>query len=127
MPLSRVRRATAGLIACVVAVACASPAAADPMDPIPGNGVFHVGTDIAPGIYRTNGPSTPLIIILSDLSSIPTCSWSTYGKPAAGPDDVIDTNSSLGPMYAMLSARVAAFKTTNCQPWTRVNQPVWVP
>ncbi len=28
-------------------------AAADPMDPIPGNGVFVFGPDIAPGLYRT--------------------------------------------------------------------------
>ena len=42
-------------VACLAAVAWAPPAVADPMDPIPGNGVFRVGIDIAPGLYHTGG------------------------------------------------------------------------
>lgn len=43
-------RASAVFIACVAVVALAPPAVADPMEPIPGNGVFVVGPDIAPGL-----------------------------------------------------------------------------
>ena len=40
MPLRRLHHAAAGLVASVAAIAVASPAAADPMAPIPGNGFF---------------------------------------------------------------------------------------
>lgn len=36
----------------IAVVGLAPPAVADPVDPIPGNGVFVVGTDIAPGLYH---------------------------------------------------------------------------
>src|ERR1700733_15879839 len=39
----------------IAVVALAPPAVADPLDPIPGNGVFVVGPDIAPGLYHTGG------------------------------------------------------------------------
>ena len=45
-------RASAVLVACVAVAALAPPAVADPSDRIPGNGVFIVGPDIAPGLYR---------------------------------------------------------------------------
>jgi hypothetical protein len=122
MPFTRVRRVTAGLVIFMAGVAVAPPAVAAPMDKIPGNGVFQVGNDIAPGLYHTNGPSNPLIIVVGNMSSITSCTWFTHSKPAANRDDVISTNSSLGPMYVMVSTKVAAFETTDCQPWTRVNQ-----
>ena len=48
-------RASALFVAAVTAIAVAPTAAADPLDPIPGNGVFVVGSDIAPGLYHTSG------------------------------------------------------------------------
>jgi len=50
-----VSRASAGFVACASAIAVASPTLADPSDQIPGNGVFQVGPDIAPGTYQTQG------------------------------------------------------------------------
>jgi hypothetical protein len=116
-----VSRASVGFVACMAAVAIASTALADPSDPIPGNGVFHVGTDIAPGTYHTQGPSNPLILVFGKVSPLSTCSWLTHSTPGAGNDDIVDSNSSMGPMYAKVPATVAAFETTNCQPWTQVS------
>ncbi len=58
MPLSLATRASAVVLACVTAIAFAPPVFAEPMDPIPGNGVFVVGPDIAPGLYRTAGSAS---------------------------------------------------------------------
>jgi len=59
-PNARLRCAAAGLVASVAAIAFVSPAAADPMDPIPGNGFFLAGPDIAPGLYRTGRTESQL-------------------------------------------------------------------
>jgi hypothetical protein len=53
-------RVSAVFAACLAAVALAPPAVADPLDPIPGNGVFQVGPDIAPGLYHTGGSGVGL-------------------------------------------------------------------
>jgi hypothetical protein len=121
MALALVSRASVGIVACVAAVAFAEPALADPVDPIPGNGLFQVGPDIAPGLYHTDGPSNPLIIILGKVSELSTCIWFTHSKPDANKDDVVDTNSSIGPMYAKIPGTVAAFESANCRPWNRVS------
>jgi hypothetical protein len=116
-----VRRASAGFIACVSAIAFASPAAAEPMDPIPGNGVFVVGPDIAPGLYRTSGSASAIGVW---INNVPTqgsmCSWFTYGTPDANKEHVLQANTSVGPMFASINTTVKAFESQNCQPWTRV-------
>ncbi|WP_236057286.1 hypothetical protein [Mycobacterium sp. SM1] len=101
----------AGSVACAAAVALASPALAQPSGEIPGDGVFKVGTDVAPGTYHTQGPS--------DWSEI--CSWATYSTLGATEDDMVDGDVSRGPMYANVPATVAAFETNGCQPWTPVS------
>ncbi len=120
MPLTLAIRASAGFVACVAAIALASPARAEPSDQIPGNGVFLVGTDILPGTYRTEGPANPLILIFGRVSELSTCSWSTHSTPAASTDDIVDTNTSMGPMSVVIPATVAAFQTMNCKLWIRV-------
>ena len=67
MPLTRVRRAAAALVACAAAIAFASPAGADPMDPIPGEGFFLVGPDIAPGLYNTGGTASLFGVLINDV------------------------------------------------------------
>ena len=78
MPLTRWARAAAGIIASATAIAVASPAAADPMDPIPGSGFFLVGPDIAPGLYRTGGSGSSWGVW---INGVPTedsmCVWFT--------------------------------------------------
>ena len=121
MPQAHVSRALAVLGACAVVVALAPPAVADPMDPIPGNGVFVVGPDIAPGLYRTAGSASTFGVW---INNVPTqgsmCSWFTYSTPDANKDHVIQTNMSVGPMFANINTTVKAFESQNCQPWTRV-------
>jgi hypothetical protein len=122
MRLALVSRATAGFVACVVVVALAPPAVADPMDPIPGNGVFIVGPDIVPGLYRTAGSASTFGVW---INNVPTqgsmCSWFTYSTPDANKEHVVQANTSVGPMFASINATtVKAFESQNCQPWERV-------
>ena len=121
MPLALVSRASAGFVACVVAVASAPPAIADPMDPIPGNGVFQVGADIAPGLYHTGGSASTFGVW---INNVPTqgsmCSWFTYSTPDANKEHVVQANTSVGPMFASIPSTAKAFESQNCQPWTRV-------
>ncbi|ORW07014.1 hypothetical protein [Mycolicibacter longobardus] len=111
-------------VACFAAVAMATPAGADPLDPIPGDGVFQVGTDIQPGLYHTGGPGSPFRVW---IHGVPTqesmCSWFTYSTPDAVPDRAVQANTSIGPTYASIPATVKAFESRNCQPWTRVSDP----
>jgi hypothetical protein len=119
--MSPLLRVSAVLVACVAAVTLAPPVVADPMDPIPGNGVFVVGPDIAPGLYRTGGTASAWGVW---INNIPTqdemCSWFTYSTPDANKDHVVQANSSMGPMYANINTTIKAFESQNCRPWTRV-------
>lgn len=36
-------------------------------------------------------------------------------------EHVLQTNTSIGPMYANINSTVKAFESQNCQPWTRVS------
>jgi hypothetical protein len=114
-------RASAVFVACVTVAALAPPAVADPGDPIPGNGVFQVGPDIAAGLYRTGGTAS---VVGVWINNIPTqdemCSWFTYSTPDANKANVVQANSSMGPMYANINTTIKAFESRNCQPWTPV-------
>lgn len=122
MALKRSPRALTVLVAVWSVVALPAPAAAEPMDPIPGNGFFVVGPDIAPGLYRTGGSGSAWGVW---INNVPTegsmCLWFTYSTPDANKDHVVETNISMGPMYANINSTVMAFESRNCQPWTRVN------
>ena len=114
-------RITAGFVAYVVVVASAPPAGADPMDPIPGNSVFLVGPDIAPGLYRTAGSASTFGVWINNVpTQASMCSWFTYSTPDANKEHVLQANTSVGPMYASIPATVKAFESQNCQPWERV-------
>jgi hypothetical protein len=122
MRLALVSRATTGFVAGLVVIALAPPAVADPMDPIPGNGVFVVGPDIAPGLYRTAGSASTFGVW---INNVPTqgsmCSWFTYSTPDANKEHVVQANTSVGPMFASINSQtVKAFESQNCQPWERV-------
>ena len=114
-------RASALFMASVAAIALAPQAVAEPVDPIPGNGVFVVGPDIAPGLYRTGGSGSTFGVW---INNVPTqgsmCAWFTYSTPDANKDHVLQTNMSVGPMFANINTSVKAFESQNCQPWTRV-------
>ncbi len=115
------RRASAGLIATASVIALAAPANADPLDPIPGEGFFIVGPDIAPGLYNTSGSASPWAIYINDVPTQDSmCVWFTYSTPDTNKDHVVATNMSIGPMMANINSAVKAFETHNCEPWTRV-------
>ena len=99
----------------------APPAVADPVDPIPGTGFFVVGPDIAPGLYRTGGSGSTFGVWINNVPTQDSmCSWFTYSTPDAAKDHVLQTNTSVGPMFANVNTGVKAFESQNCQPWTRV-------
>ena len=121
MALKRPPRALTVLVAMSSMTALAAPAAADPMDPIPGNGFFVVGPDIAPGLYRTGGSGSAWGVWINNVPTEDSmCLWFTYSTPDANKDHVVETNISMGPMYANINSSVMAFESRNCQPWTRV-------
>lgn len=115
------RRGAIGLIGCAVAVASAPPSGADLLDPIPGNGVFQVGVDVAPGLYRTGGTGSTFGLFINGVPTAESmCSWFTYDTPDASREHVVQAGTSVGPMYATIPVTVKAFESQNCQPWTRV-------
>jgi hypothetical protein len=109
------------VVACATTIAFAAPAVADPPDEIPGNGVFIVGPDIAPGLYRTGGSASTFGVWINNVPTQDSmCSWFTYSTPDANKDHVVQANTSVGPMYASINSTIKAFESQNCQPWTRV-------
>ena len=122
MPETHLVRAAAALVASVaMSIVFVSPASADPMDPIPGNGFFIVGPDIAPGLYRTDGTASTWQILINDVPTEDSmCLWFTYSTPDANKDHVVATNMSIGPMYATINSTIKAFESQNCEPWIRV-------
>ena len=121
MSLMRLRHVAAGLVLTAAAVAAVSPAAADPVNPIPGTGFFLVGPDVSPGLYRTEGTASTWQIWVNDVPTQDSmCLWFTYSTPDANKDHVVATNMSIGPMFATLNPTVQAFETRNCEPWIRV-------
>jgi hypothetical protein len=86
-------------------------AGADPQpSPTPGpkttidhDGIFTVGTDIAPGIYSSPGPV-----------GNGTCYWKRLGNPDGA---LIDNALSKKPQVVQIQPTDKAFKTTGCQPW----------
>nr|WP_090345864.1 hypothetical protein [Mycolicibacterium malmesburyense]CRL78446.1 lipoprotein [Mycolicibacterium malmesburyense] len=117
--MPRLFRAAAAVIA--GAIATASPVAAEPMNPIPGDGFFLVGPDIAPGVYNTAGTASTWGVWINDIPTQDSmCVWFTYSTPDANKDNVVATNMSIGPMNANINSEVKAFESRNCQPWTRL-------
>ncbi|MHA2414783.1 hypothetical protein [Mycobacterium avium] len=120
--MSPTLRASALLAVAATAIALAAPAFADPMDPIPGTGVFVVGPDIAPGLYHTGGSGSAFGVWINNVPTQDSmCSWFTYSTADANKEHVLQTNTSIGPMYANINSAVKAFESQNCQPWTRVS------
>lgn len=121
MSLAHLRRGMAGFCVCAAVMAFASPVAAAPLDPIPGNGFFLVGPDISKGLYRTAGTASAWLVWINDVPTEDSmCVWFSYSTPDADKDNVVETNISVGPMYANINPTVKAFESRNCQPWTRV-------
>ena len=74
---------------------------------IPGEGVFVVGTDIKPGIYKNAGPS----------DSSGWCAWERLSATDGSPDSVIAVDLVQGPTTVTVQASDNAFKTFGCGTW----------
>ena len=120
--MRKLSRAAAALVAGVAApIGFAPPAVADPVDPIPGDGFFVVGPDVAPGLYHSDGTASTWGVWINDVPTEDSmCLWFTYSTPDANKDHVVATNMSIGPMYMTINSTVKAFESHNCAPWTRV-------
>ncbi|OBF12666.1 MULTISPECIES: hypothetical protein [unclassified Mycobacterium] len=82
----------------------ATPAAAPaPKTTMDKDGIYNVGTDIAPGIYSSGGP----------LDN-GTCYWKRTGNPDG---NIIDNAMSKKPQVVQIDPTDKAFKTSGCQPW----------
>ena len=108
VPVAARMGAAAGLLLAGWA-ASAGIAGADP-DPPPGpkttidkDGLYAVGTDIAPGTYSSAGPI-----------GNGTCYWKRLGNPDG---NLIDNALSKKPQVVQIDPTDKSFKTTGCQPW----------
>ncbi|WP_231996320.1 hypothetical protein [Mycobacterium scrofulaceum] len=88
----------------------ASPGASPAASPAPGpkttidkDGIYNVGSDIAPGIYSSGGPVNN-----------GTCYWKRTGNPDG---NIIDNAMSKKPQVVQIDPTDKAFKTSGCQPW----------
>jgi hypothetical protein len=84
-----------------VTVTFTPPPPPGPKTTIETNGTFVVGTDIAPGTYRTNGGNG--------------CYWARLKSFDTG--DTIDNNVSDGPQVVLIKPTDAAFLTRDCGTW----------
>jgi hypothetical protein len=93
-----------------------APAPAGPPAPRPGlattfgEGRFVIGTDIAPGTYRTTGPSGRL-----------DCYWERLKDTHGGTDSIIANNLGRDPATVTIDKSDGAFQTRWCSTWTKVN------
>jgi hypothetical protein len=86
-----------------VTVTYTPPPPPGPKTTISTNGTYVVGTDIAPGTYRTNGGTG--------------CYWARLKSLDTG--DVIDNNVSDGPQVVQILPSDAAFITRDCGTWQK--------
>jgi hypothetical protein len=75
-----------------------------------GTGKFVVGTDIAPGTYRTTGRSGHL-----------DCYWERLKDTSGGGESIIANNFVRGPATVTIDTSDGAFQTRWCNNWTKVN------
>lgn len=86
------------------------PVAPSP-DSIPGTGTFLVGADVEPGTYR----SAP-----ADGSLMAWCYWSRLSSLDGTLDSIIANDGGDGQKIVTIAASDAAFETSGCGTWERV-------
>lgn len=77
-----------------------------------GEGVWLVGTDVAPGTYRSSGPADGGY-----------CMWSRHSTAAGGPMDAIissDGDYDIRQMIVTIEPTDALFRTAGCAPFEKV-------
>ena len=93
------------ILGAATATADPAPAPTPTQTPAPGishDGTYSVGTDIAPGVYASDGPVAGGV-----------CYWRRVGA-----DNVTLNNAmSKQPQIVVIEATDVTFKTKGCQPW----------
>lgn len=110
----------AGAVASAVTMLGSGTAAAAPATAIPGDGLYRVGIDIAPGIYQSAGPMDPAH----------DCSWQRLWH-VAEPGDTADPHKYIvasdstrtRPVRTLIKPSDVAFETTNCGGWVMMPAP----
>jgi hypothetical protein len=77
---------------------------------IEGGGTFIVGSDVAPGTYRSSGPEPGALF----------CYFARLSGFSGELEDIIANDNSEGPTVVTIEPSDAAFETSSCQPWVRV-------
>ena len=78
-----------------------------------GNGVFEVGVDIAPGTYRSTGPTT----------AMPLCSYARLRSAGGGTtnlDNIIAIENVQGPAIVTVEPADGGFFSQGCEQWEKV-------
>ncbi|MCV7312420.1 hypothetical protein H7J89_17630 [Mycobacterium paraffinicum] len=88
-----------------VTVTAAPPPPPGPKTTIESDGTFMVGTDIAPGTYRSAGNYG--------------CYWARLRS--LDTNDIIDNNVNDGPQVVQILPADRAFMTRNCAAWHKVD------
>jgi hypothetical protein len=78
-----------------------------PPEGFSGDGLFVVGLDIKPGVYRTAGPASRDSGYFALLKSTST-------------RDVVDFSTVKGPATITVGPGIKAVKVSGCQPWHRL-------
>ncbi|MEV6509452.1 hypothetical protein [Streptomyces sp. NPDC051642] len=88
--------------------AVAAKAQGSPATKMAGDGgMFKVGTDIAPGTYRSTGNKDDL------------CYWERAKDAEHGLDSILANDNVTGTAVVTISTKDAYFKTTGCKDWTK--------
>jgi hypothetical protein len=74
------------------------------------NGTFVVGTDIAPGTYKTAGPSDGMTI----------CTWRRLSDLNNTDESTIDIGNEPGQAFVTVQPTDVAFYTQFCMPWQKI-------
>ncbi|WP_019930321.1 hypothetical protein [Nocardia sp. BMG111209] len=112
--------AGAGAVAATATVLATALAGADPGTAVPGDGLYRVGIDIAPGIYQSTGSPDPAT----------GCFWQRLWH-VAEPGDETDPNhyvvasdlTHTTPVRVLIKPTDVAFRTTSCGAWVAVPPP----
>ncbi len=115
-------RASAGLVAgmAMAAITLAPGARAETGEQFPGMGCFSWELTLRQAPTARRGRRI-LILVFGRVSELSTCSWSTHSAPEVSNENIVDTNTSMGPMSVVIPPTVAAFQTHNCKLWMRIS------
>jgi hypothetical protein len=109
-PVATVTSTLQPVITKTVTVTYPPPPEPAPRTTMETDGTYRVGTDIAPGTYRSAGRSS---------QGESDCYWARLNS--LDPTDIIANNISTAPQVVVIQPGDAAFLTRSCQPWQKTD------